>query len=106
MMEPSIYLRYDGKEGGKYDPHMDMGTNYPTSLRKLSSTIFINDDYEGGELIFDGLGKGADGEDIVYYPKTPGTIVFFPSFLIHGVKPVTKGQRYSIVTWFHGPPFV
>ena len=105
MMEPSIYLRYDGKEGGKYDPHMDMGTNYPTSLRKLSSTIFINDDYEGGELIFDGLGKGADGEDIVYYPKTPGTIVFFPSFLIHRVKPVTKGTRKSIVIWVVGPKF-
>ena len=94
-------LKYE--EGGFFKIHHD---HHYLAPRTLSMILFLNNDYEGGELIFDGLGKDADGEDIVYYPKTPGTIVFFPSFLIHGVKPVTKGQRYSIVTWFHGPPFV
>ena len=106
MFEESIYLRYDGEEGGKYDPHMDMGGTFPTGLRKISSTIILNDDYEGGDLIFEGLGEMPNGDPVIYYPKTPGTIVFFPSFLLHGVTPVTKGTRYSIVTWFHGPGFV
>ena len=35
-----------------------------------------------------------------------GSIIVFPSFLEHRVEPVTKGTRYSVVTWFTGPPFV
>ena len=107
IAEPSIYLRYDGDEQGKYDPHIDIGPTYPTSLRKLSSTIILNDDYEGGDLIFNGVGmESEDDKQNSMYPKTPGTIIFFPSYLVHGVTPVTKGTRYAIVTWIHGPSFV
>ena len=56
MFEESIYLRYDGEEGGKYDPHMDMG-GISTGFEEISSTIILNDDYEGGDLIFEGLGE-------------------------------------------------
>jgi PKHD-type hydroxylase len=34
-----------------------------------------------------------------------GSIVVFPSFLWHRVKPVTKGTRYSLVLWHLGYPF-
>ena len=34
-----------------------------------------------------------------------GSIVVFPSFLYHEVKPITKGTRYSLVVWFIGKPF-
>ena len=37
------------------------------------------------------------------FPK--GSIVVFPSFLWHRVKPVTKGTRYSLVLWHLGYPF-
>lgn len=105
FLETSIYLRYDSNEKGKYDFHMDVGGAAPSCFRKLSCTILVNDDYEGGELIFNGVGKNHDGTDIIHYPKTAGTIIFFPSYLMHAVKPVTKGTRYSIVTWIHGPCF-
>lgn len=34
-----------------------------------------------------------------------GTVVVFPSFLLHGVENVTSGVRYSLVTWMVGPSF-
>ena len=34
-----------------------------------------------------------------------GSIIVFPSFLWHRVKPVTKGVRYSLVVWNLGYPF-
>ena len=34
-----------------------------------------------------------------------GTAIFFPSYMKHGVVPVTKGTRYSLVCWTHGPNF-
>ena len=52
----------------------------------------LNDDYEGGEFIMWG------DEEIKF--KT-GTAVVFPSVFLfpHGVQPVTKGTRYSCVSW-------
>jgi PKHD-type hydroxylase len=34
-----------------------------------------------------------------------GQAIFFASWLQHRVKPVTKGERYSLVMWFGGPSF-
>jgi len=34
-----------------------------------------------------------------------GDIIVFPSFMVHRVKPVTKGTRKSIVIWVLGPKF-
>ena len=36
---------------------------------------------------------------------TKGTVICFPSFVWHRVKPVTKGTRYSMPTWYLGDPF-
>jgi len=34
-----------------------------------------------------------------------GRVLAFPSFMIHGVAPVTKGKRESVVVWVEGPKF-
>ena len=100
MFEPAIYLTYDGKVKGKYDYHMDVGGDGPMSYRKISATLLVNDDYEGGELVFQGAPK-PDKEP----PLKAGTIIYFPSFMIHSVQPVTKGIRNSVVLWLHGKPY-
>jgi hypothetical protein len=41
--------------------------------------------------------------NIEILPK--GSIIVFPSFLWHRVKPVTRGVRYSLVLWHLGYPF-
>ena len=37
--------------------------------------------------------------------KSQGSLVIFPSFVKHRVKPVTKGTRYSLVIWNLGQPY-
>jgi PKHD-type hydroxylase len=113
--ESAQITRY--KKGGFYVFHNDgrsdnlSAYNRPQNnflhgnVRKLSMSILLNDDYEGGDFEFamlDPVGKKVT--------KTPdfnklGSIIVFPSFMMHRVKPVTKGVRYSLVSWFLGPPF-
>ena len=58
----------------------------------LSTITNFNDDYEGGELFF---------WDDYIVPLGKGDIVIFPSLFLfpHGVKEVTRGFRYSGVSW-------
>jgi PKHD-type hydroxylase len=67
-------------------------------MRKLSVVISITDPttYEGGEFEF---------ENCVPEIRSRGSVMVFPSFLRHRVKPVTSGTRYSLVNWFIGPQF-
>lgn len=99
--EPLQLLHYG--EGGHYIPHVDAETLYTdedglelwekTLDRDLSVVYFLNDDFKGGELFFPNL-------DFLVTPEA-GALVCFPSDhnYIHGVKPVTSGRRYSVVTW-------
>tara|TARA_R100000458_G_C8148103_1_gene156778 strand:+ start:84 stop:656 length:573 start_codon:yes stop_codon:yes gene_type:complete len=87
-------------ENDFYDWHTDAtATNHP-SEKKLSMSFLLTDDYEGGELEFLMTPKTWN-----YRPKA-GSAIIFPSWLPHRVKPVTKGERLSLVAWENGPVFV
>ena len=74
------------------------------NVRKLSMTILLNDDYKGGKLQFRSFNKGKSV--VTTLPlKSKGSVIIFPSGMVHRVTPVTKGVRYSVVAWFLGPPF-
>lgn len=89
--------------GGHYRPHIDGESLWQTpdgeliwkkSIdRDLSIVMFLNDDFEGGDFVFPELK--------VRIRPEPGMMVCFPSnhHYRHGVEPVTKGNRYSIVCW-------
>ena len=93
------------KPGGHYKPHIDGealwnspdGPIWKKSVdRDLSVIFFLNDggkDFEGGDLVFPDCG--------IRIRPEKGMMVCFPSnhFYVHGVEPVTKGTRYSIVSW-------
>jgi len=95
------YLRYD--KDGHYEPHIDTFFSYTDNSnnihRKLTTLLFLNDDFEGGKLFL------LYGKEKVYPSQNKGDVVIFPSFVLHGVEPVTKGIRRSIVTWLVGPNF-
>ena len=84
--------------------------NFYGKIRKLSVTCVLSkpEDYEGGELEFD---FGASEPDKKHHTricteiKSQGSLVIFPSFVQHRVKPVTKGTRYSLVIWSLGQPY-
>ena len=75
-------------------PHIDGGN--PDDLRKIvfGVAIYLNDDFEGGELIYPKLGLSVT-------PK-PGSMVIHEASLKHQVFPVVLGQRYSITTFVFG----
>ena len=89
--------------GGHYCPHIDGESLWQTpdgeliwkksTERDLSMVFYLNDDFEGGDFIFPDL-------KIRVRPE-PGMLVCFPSnhHYKHGVDPVTRGKRYSIVCW-------
>ena len=103
------------KPGQYYDWHCDSWDGVykekgstQGKIRKLSVTVSLSDkkDYSGGELEFqfrnlDNPKVSRVCEEIL--PK--GSLVVFPSFVWHRVKPVTKGVRYSLVVWNLGYPF-
>ena len=83
--------------------------NYRGKIRKLSMSVCLSDekDYKGGELEFqtrnlDDPNHTVECKEI----KQKGSIVVFPSFVWHRVKPVTEGTRYSLVLWNLGDPWI
>ena len=68
------------------------------STRVLSVLLYLNDDYDGGELEF--------RQSKIKFKPEPGSVLFFPSnFLyVHEVHPVTKGPRYALPNWYHNVP--
>ena len=87
--------------GGKFGWHFDCIPTQPT--RKLSYTIQLSDsnDYEGGDLeFFDG---GINMKTPEFRQK--GNIIVFPSYAWHHITPITKGIRYAMVGWIHGPTY-
>jgi len=80
-------------------------------IRKLSMICQLVDgrEYEGGELQFAINKQGPENKyNIINCNEilTKGSIVVFPSFVWHRVKPVTKGTRHSIVMWSLGNPYI
>ena len=111
--ESSQITRY--KKGGFYNFHRDgagchlVKYNNPTNafmhdhVRKLSMTVLLNQSFEGGNFEFSTYGR----EKCIVSPveMNQGDVIVFPLFMEHRVAPITKGIRYSLVTWFVGPPF-
>ena len=104
-----------------YDWHCDSwdkvydqpGTPSHGKIRKLSMTCQLTDgsEYSGGELEFDFRNYDPPQRDEdKHVRKVPeilpkGSVIVFPSFLWHRVKPIKKGTRYSLVSWHLGQSF-
>ena len=97
-VDAPMIMRYT--KGGHYDWHIDAGNSVPH--RKLSFTIQLSDpeDYVGGDMEF--IGTNVHKEAL----RQKGTCIIFPSFLPHRITKVTKGKRFAIVGWIHGPTYV
>jgi len=89
--EDSGYELLKYSEGCFYIEHTDSFKGRP---RAVSCSFILNDDFEGGEFAF--FNKE------LKYKLEKGDALLFPSNFMypHEVMPVTKGTRYSIITWF------
>ena len=87
----------------------EKGKDFEGKIRKLSSIILLSEpgkDFEGGEFEIDFGNGGGKGKKIIKELNKKGSMIVFPSFIRHRVKPVTKGKRHSLVLWHIGYPFV
>ena len=97
------FTKYSGTGADFYSSHTDLKSTEIGTIRKLSFSIQLSDPktYDGGEvLLYESLTASAAMN------KNVGSITFFPSYTVHEVLPVSRGVRYSLVGWAHGPPFV
>ena len=97
-IERAQIITYKAPSNG-YEYHMDIGPEGTAATRKMSMSLLLNDDFEGGEICF------RYNENEMCKRPEKGEVVIFSSFLSHKVKPITKGKRYVVVAWFTGPPF-
>lgn len=96
----------EGLQLAKYDQtdqfnwHMDYGGAL-ASTRKLSVSVQLSESeaYEGGDLQF------MINDKHYNMPRAAGTVIVFPSYMVHRVTPITSGTRMSLVGWVHGTPF-
>ena len=101
------YAEYEGSESGKYDAHTDLifgqdKPGYMVDTRKLSLSLLLSEpekDFIGGEFFIHLSGNPA------LHALRKGQMILFPSFMLHGIKPVLSGVRKSIVIWVEGPKF-
>lgn len=94
------YVEY--REGhGEFGWHNDYSHGLPEAPRKLTLIMQLSDpnDYEGGLL-------QVMGSEIETMPRQRGSIIVFPSILVHRVTPVTSGVRRALVSWIAGPRHV
>ena len=100
MFEPPSLMKYESPSG-KYDWHIDIGSEEGMSTRKIAYSLHLNPgEYEGVELkwLMGNEPSTLDGATI-------GTMTLFPTYLLHRVTEVTSGIRYALVGWVHGDSF-
>ena len=105
-IEPIQYGEY--AESQQYAWHVDQH-NQPykdNNVRKMSFSVFLNDDYTGGEFDLEIHGPTVKGHRYKTFSKLPiNSILFFQSDYWHRVRPVTDGVRKSMVGWVLGPKY-
>lgn len=96
---PPLFNRYAG-EHNWFGNHVDNAIRtHPSTAQHvrtdLSFTLFLNDpsEYEGGELVIE---QGYDSPRV----KLPaGDLILYPSYSVHRVESVTRGQRLACFSW-------
>jgi hypothetical protein len=72
------------------DAFMSVHRDVENDRETVSTVIYLNDEYTGGELSFPQVNKG-----YTYIPEKY-ELVYFPTPFLHGVNPVKSGKRYII----------
>jgi PKHD-type hydroxylase len=100
LNEAFQYTVYDGAEGGHYNWHVDLGAK-DFEPRKISLSLQLTDPshYEGCNLVL----EAGDGPYVA--ERARGTLIAFPSYVLHRVSPIESGVRKSLVIWVAGPEF-
>ena len=96
------YSRYE--EGDHYDWHVDNHSKPYNNgmIRKLSFSICLNDEFEGGDFDLGRPSPLTGKTNIETFKLKKGEMIVFPSHTWHKVNKVTKGIRKALVGWVVG----
>ncbi|HEX5276997.1 MAG TPA: 2OG-Fe(II) oxygenase [Fluviicoccus sp.] len=84
---------YDARDHGTFLPHRD-NTSPGTRHRRFAMSLPLNEDYIGGDLRFPEFGMQR-------YRPAAGEAIVFSAALLHEVTPVTRGERFVLLCFFH-----
>ncbi|MDX1401211.1 MAG: 2OG-Fe(II) oxygenase, partial [Kiloniellales bacterium] len=82
---------YDANNGGHFRPHRDNLSRH-NAHRLFAMTLNLNEGYEGGALRFPEYGPDL-------YKPGAGDAVIFSCSLLHEALPVTKGERFVLLSF-------
>lgn len=84
-----------------YDWHIDWYSNPDSCNRKITVIVQLSDEneYDGCEL------EIKDGNNSFFFSKKKGSIIVFPSFLLHRATKLISGKREALVLWYYGDSF-
>jgi predicted 2-oxoglutarate/Fe(II)-dependent dioxygenase YbiX len=85
---------YDSATGGHFFRHRD-NVNAGAEHRRFAVSINLNQDYEGGELVFPEFGRRR-------YRAPSGGAIVFSCGALHEVGPIAAGRRYVFVPFLYG----
>ena len=101
--------RIEDLQYGEYHPEGEYGWHQDCHvepykdgrIRKVSFSVFLNDDFDGGEFDLEVYSPAVEKRYETFKLK-PNTALFFKSDQWHRVRPVKSGVRKSIVGWVLG----
>lgn len=92
-IERFLVACYEAENEGHFAPHRD-NTTRGTAHRRFAVSINLNDDYDGGNLVFPEFGR------VHFRPPIGGACVFSCS-LLHEATTVVRGNRYVFVPFLY-----
>lgn len=96
VVYPPLFNRYG--PGESFGAHVDNAIRVDPQTRAqmrtdLSATLFLSEDYEGGELMIEGQFGASEVK------LQAGDMVLYPSTSLHRVNEVTRGTRIACFFW-------
>lgn len=92
-IERYLVACYAAEDNAHFRPHRD-NTTKGTAHRRFAVSINLNDDFDGGEVVFPEYGERG------FRPSAGGAVVFSCS-LLHAVTQVTRSRRYAFLPFLY-----
>jgi len=95
LFENIQFGRYDARDKGHYNWHSDVGVKGSLAKRRLSAVVMLSDSssFTGGVFQIQTTAKTTD------LHTQRGSLIVFPSYVLHRVTEVLTGTRYSLACW-------
>jgi|11BtaG_2_1085332.scaffolds.fasta_scaffold00033_50 predicted 2-oxoglutarate/Fe(II)-dependent dioxygenase YbiX len=103
------YCLREYRTGGAMGAHIDKNIENPINTMDWTALLYLNDDYEGGDLSFharspeelDALGTDYNKHADFFLSPKAGSIVMLPCTVTHAVSEITAGNKAYLFLFMH-----